>query len=214
LTRISRGRKCFRQPLCHRRGPFARCQFTQCKSGPAAAYRVQMEAPAERHAPAQPSRGCALAAKAAPLPFALIALGALLLLPGCGSPPSQEPLSLPLVAGGRAVPLPPVQLARAASTARTFAAVYARSVYRTHRPRLPGATAAVEADLAAAASRVPLGRHRLRPHAGRVALQAISPDRVEASVEVIDGRSTPFAIAFTLRQINGRWLVVSISSPE
>jgi hypothetical protein len=108
-----------------------------------------------------------------------------------------------------------VQLARAATTARTFGAVYARSVYRTQRPRLPGATAAVEADLAAAASRVPLGRRRLRPHAGEVALQAISPDLVEASVEVLDGRrSQPFAIAFTMRLISGRWLVVSISSPE
>jgi hypothetical protein len=173
-----------------------------------------MEAPAERHAPAQPPRGCALAAKAAPLPFALIALGALLLLPGCGSPPSQEPSSLSLVAGGRAVPLPPVQLARAATTAKSFGAVYARSVYRTDRPRLPGATAEVEADLAAAASRVPIGRRRLRPHAGEVALDAIGPNRVEASVEVVDGQSPPFAIAFTMEQISGRWLVVSISSPE
>lgn len=173
-----------------------------------------MEALAERHAPAPLPRGCALAAKAAPLPFALIALGALLLLPGCGSPSSQEPQSLALVAGGRAVPLPPVQLARAASVAERFGAVYARSIYRTRRPSLPGASPAVEADLAAAASRVPLGRRRLRPRAGEIALQALSPDRVEASVEVLDGRSPPFAIAFTMRQIAGAWLVVSISSPE
>lgn len=173
-----------------------------------------MEAPAQRHAPAHPPRGCAHRAKAAPSPLALIALGALLLLPGCGSPSSQEPASHSLVANGRAVPLPPVQLARAADIANRFGSAYARSVYRAPRPRLPGASRAVESDLDAAATRIPLGRMGLRPHARAVSLEAIAADRIEAAVQVVDGVSPPFAIAFTLRLLRGSWVVVSVSSPE
>ena len=173
-----------------------------------------MEAPAQRHAPAHPPRGCAHRVKAAPLPFALIALGALLLLLGCGSPSSQEPVSHSLVAGGRAVPLPPVQLAHAATSARRFGSAYARSIYRRSHTRLPLASPQVERDLQAASTRVPLERRDLRPHAGKIALQAIGPGRVQASVEVIDGRSAPFAVAFTLRRARGIWLVIAISPPE
>jgi len=147
-------------------------------------------------------------------PLALIALGALLCLYGCGSSPFREPSSLPLVADGRAVPLPPAQLARAATVAERFASAYARSIYRARRPRLPGASRAVELDLAAAATRVPLDRLGLRPHAGEIALEAIAARRVEATVQVRDGTSPPFAVAFAMRLLRGAWVVVSVSSPE
>jgi hypothetical protein len=80
------------------------------------------------------------------------------------------------------VPLPPAQLARAATVAHRFASAYARSVYRARRPKVPGASRAVELDLAAAATRVPLDRLGLRPHAGVIAMEAIAARRVEATV--------------------------------
>jgi hypothetical protein len=116
--------------------------------------------------------------------------------------------------GERAAPIPRAQLALAARSARRFGVAYAAAIYQPHPPHLHGASAAVKRDLAAAATRVPLGRRGRRPHAAEVSIEPSTPDQLNATVVVDDGVSPPFAIAFTLRRHGSRWLVVSVSSPE
>jgi hypothetical protein len=98
--------------------------------------------------------------------------------------------------------------------AHRFADAYARSAYRRQSHRLPGATAAVERHLAAAASRVPPARRGLRPRALALSLRARDARTLDASVEIADGHSPPFSVGFTLKLRGKRWRVVAVSPPS
>lgn len=114
---------------------------------------------------------------------------------------------------GKGEPIAMHRFAPAARLAHRFAAAYARSVYRRQPPRLPGATAGLSEDLAAAASRVPPARRGLHPHALAVRLEPRGGGTLAASVEIGDGRSAPFSIGFLVKQRGPSWRVVSISAP-
>jgi len=148
-----------------------------------------------------------------PRPFALLALGITVLLLGCGSGGRPDPASSSLVAGERAGPIPPAQLAPAALLAERFAAAYARSVYLRHPPQLPAATAEVERHLAEAAAHVPVARRGRHPRAASIRLRPATARRLEASVAIADGRAPSFSVAFTVERRDSGWRVVEISPP-
>lgn len=130
-----------------------------------------------------------------------------LLHAGCGArAPSSRRASV-LVVGGRGGPV------AASRLARRFAFVYARCIYLRRPPRLPGATAALSRDLAAAASRVPPARRGLHPRALAVTLWPRGA-ALAGVVEIGDGHSPPFSVGFLVRKQGSRWRVVSISSPS
>lgn len=145
----------------------------------------------------------------ASLGLALLAVA----LIGCSSGDTNTQARSSLLSGSRGGPLAAVQLAPAARLARRFATAYARSIYRRRPPRLPGATAALRRDLAAAASRVPPARRGLHPRALAVALRPRGA-ALAGVVKIGDGRSPPFAVGFLVRKQGSRWRVVAISPPS
>lgn len=157
--------------------------------------------------------GRSLRPAGAPRPFALLALGATVLLLGCGSTGHGEPASSSLVAGERAGPIPPAQLAPAARLADRFAAAYARSAYLRRPPSLPGATPDVQRHLLEAAAHVPPARRSRHPRAASVHLEPRAPRVLGASVVIDDGSAPPFSIDFTVERRGPVWSVVAISSP-
>lgn len=173
-----------------------------------------MEVRTDKPPTAWTPRGRALRLLCSPRPFALLALGATLLLPGCGSSQEPEPRSSSLVAGERAAPIPPVQLAPAAALARRFASAYAASIYRRRPPDLPGVTAAVQAQLEAAALRVPSQRRDRRPVVDALGFDISDPRRLSVDLGIADGISPPFSVGFTVALRAGGWRVVSVSTPE
>lgn len=144
--------------------------------------------------------------------YIALPLATALLLSGCGSGAQDPPGASPLLGGAKAAPLA-ADLEPAARLARHFAYAYARSAYRRHPPRLPGATSALTRHLAQAAARVPPSRRHLRPRARRIALELAGATALRGSVEVGDGRSPPFSVGFTLRKGASGWRVVSASPP-
>lgn len=174
-----------------------------------------MEVHAHSSSPARCPRGRSLLARLTPSSVVYVALWVvLLLLLGCGSARHGSSSSSSLVVGERAAPIPRAQLALAAKVAQRFAVVYARSVYLAQPPPLPGATPAVERELAAAATHIPLARRGRHPRAVGLQLTPASADRLDASVEIDDRRSPPFSIGFTVAGRGAYWRVVSISAPE
>ena len=159
-------------------------------------------------------RGPAVSASIRPRPFSPLAIGALLLLSGCGSGGHPDPLPSSMVVGRRAAPLSSVQLASAAATARRFATAYAMTAYLRRPPRLPGASAAVADDLRAAAARVPDSRRRLHPRAAGLELRPAGGEAIAAGLRIEDGVSSPYTIGFILRPVAGAWKIVSVSTPE
>jgi hypothetical protein len=141
--------------------------------------------------------------------LALLALA----LVGCSSGDTNTQARSSLLSGTRGGPVAAGQLAPAARLARRFAYAYARSIYRRRPPRLPGATAALRRDLAAAASRVPPARRGLHPRALAVILRPRGA-ALTGVVKIGDGRSPPFAVGFLVRKQGSRWRVVAISPPS
>ncbi|HEX3609402.1 MAG TPA: hypothetical protein VHU14_07025 [Solirubrobacterales bacterium] len=146
----------------------------------------------------------------ASLGLALLALA----LVGCSSGDTNTQARSSLLSGTRGGPLAAMQLAPAAHLARRFAFAYARSIYRRRPPRLPGTTAALRRDLAAAASRVPPARRGLHPRALAVTLRPQGAAALAGVVKIGDGRSPPFAVGFIVRKRGSRWRVVTISPPS
>jgi hypothetical protein len=141
---------------------------------------------------------------------ALVVLaGAVVGCAGSGQPSSPDSSLL----SGHGGPIAAQGLAPAARLARSFAAAYARGVYRQHPAQLPGETAGLSEDLAAAATRVPPARRGLHPHALAVRLEPRDGKTLAASVEIGDGRSVPFSVGFLVQKRGLGWRVVSISSP-
>ncbi|MEZ5077217.1 MAG: hypothetical protein R2725_07230 [Solirubrobacterales bacterium] len=173
-----------------------------------------MEVRTDKPPTAWTPRGRALRLPCSPRPFALLALGATLLLLGCGSSQEPEPRSSSLVAGERAAPTPPAQLASAATVARRFASAYAGSIYRRRLPRLADATAAVRAQLEAAALRVPPQRRGRRAVVDSLGFDIAERGQLRVNLGIADGISPPFSIGFTVALRAGRWRVVSVSTPE
>lgn len=137
-------------------------------------------------------------------------------IPGCSaatSAPSQEPSALLSGQVGVGV-LPPAHLAPAARLAHRFAYAYARIAYRRDPPRLPGATASVERRVALAASRVPSGRRRLRPHAANVEVELRGPTTLLGAIEIADGASPHFSVGFVVKRRHHVWRVIAISPPS
>lgn len=134
-------------------------------------------------------------------------------LGGCSSGDTNTQAGSSLLSGTRGGSVAAGQLAPAARVARRFASVYARSVYRRRPPPLPGATAALRRDLAAAASRVPPARRGLHPRALAVTLQPRGA-ALAGVVEIGDGRSPPFSVGFLVRKQGSRWRVTTISPPS
>jgi hypothetical protein len=134
-------------------------------------------------------------------------------LVGCAAGETNTQASSSLLSGTRGGSIAAQRLAPAARVARRFASVYAHSIYRRRPPRLPGATAALRRDLAAAASRVPPARRGLRPRALAVTLRPRGA-ALAGVVEIGDGRSPPFSVGFLVRKQGSRWRVVTISSPS
>lgn len=145
-----------------------------------------------------------------PPPKALLLVAAVL-LSGCGSSPSPEGHSSLLHGSKRSYA--GNSLAPAAQLARRFAKSYARSVYLRRPRRFPGATAALTAQLAQAATRVPSLRRRLHPHAVAVDLVPVGTAALRGTVEIADGRSPVFTVGFALRKGTHGWRVVSASPP-
>ncbi len=145
----------------------------------------------------------------ASLGLALLALA----LVGCSSGDTNTQARSSLLSGTRGGLIAAGQLAPAAHLARRFADAYTRSIYRSRPPRLPGATAALRRDLAAAASRVPPTRRGLHPRALAVTLRP-RDDALAAVVTIGDGRSPPFTVGFLVRRQDSRWRVVAISPPS
>lgn len=171
-----------------------------------------MESSAHSPAPARSLRGRALRPR--PRPCALFALGAALLLLGCGTSEHHAPSSASLVVGERAGTTSAAQLATAAQLAVRFARAYARTIYRPHPPPLPGASVAVRRDLLVAARRVPFSRRPLHPRLAQLHLSIASPRRLDSSILIVDGHSPSFTVGFSLMRRTGGWRVVSISAPE
>jgi hypothetical protein len=149
-----------------------------------------------------------------PRPLALLVLGASVCLLGCATGGHPGRASSPLVAGGRAGPIPAARLAPAANLAKRFADAYARSIYRPRPPRLPGATVAVERHLLVATAHVPPARRSHHPRASAVRLEPRSPSVLGASVVIEDRSATSFSVSFTVALRGGRWRVVEISPPS
>jgi hypothetical protein len=149
----------------------------------------------------------------APAPYIALSLAAGLLLAGCGSGGEAPPAASPLVRGTKPASVAAAALAPAARLARRFASAYARSAYLRRPPRLPGATDALTRHLAQAAAKVPPSRRRLRPRARHIVLKPADATTMQGSVEVGDGRSRPFSVAFTLRNGASGWRVVFASPP-
>ena len=133
-------------------------------------------------------------------------------LVGCSSGNTNTQAGSSLLSGGPGGSVAAQRLAPAAAVARRFASVYARSIYRRHPSRLPGATAALRRNLAAAASRVPPARRGLHPRALAVTLRPRGA-ALAGVVEIGDGRSPPFSVGFLVRKQGSRWRVVTISPP-
>jgi len=171
-----------------------------------------MESPAHSPAPAWSHRG---RPPWTTMPCALIlsVLVAALLLMGCGTSGGASPSPSSLVTGRRAAPLPSVQLASATDAAESFARAYVPTVYLRRPPSIPGTTASVRRALSLAATRVPPGRRGLRPRLARLRLHLLPDERVGADVLVVDGRSRPFSVGFTLSRSGGGWRVASVSTP-
>ena len=131
---------------------------------------------------------------------------------GCSGGGRQSSADSPLLSGNGG-PIGTQRLAPAARLAHRFAAAYARSVYRRHLMPLPGETARLSEDLAAAATRVPPTRRGLHPHALAVQLEPRDGETLAASVEIGDGRSVPFSVGFIVQKRGPGWRVVSISPP-
>ena len=145
-----------------------------------------------------------------PPPKALLLLAAVLLA-GCGASPSPEGQSS-LLHGSKST-FSDARLAPGARLAQRFASSYARRVYLRRPGRLPGATAALTAQLAQAATRVPPSRRRLHPQAVALDLVPLGPAALRGSVEIADGRSPIFTVGFTLQKGAAGWRVVSASPP-
>ena len=143
------------------------------------------------------------------LGLALLALA----LVGCSSDDTNTQARSSLLSGTRGGSVAAGQLAPAARLARCFATAYARTIYQRHPPLLPGATAALRRDLAAAASRVPPARRGLHPRALAVTLRPRGA-ALAGVVKIGDGRSPPFAVGFLVRKQGSRWRVVAISPPS
>jgi hypothetical protein len=78
---------------------------------------------------------------------------------------------------------------------------------------MPGASAPVQRQIAAAADHVPPTRRHLRPRLAELELR-VGPDAaLIATATVADGRFHPFTVGFSLRRRGGRWLVASVSAP-
>lgn len=141
----------------------------------------------------------------------LFALGALAIA-GCGSAGTDPDRSALLLAGTKA----PVSFARldaAQTSARRFAAAYAKALYDPTPPQLPAVTSGVERAIRTAAARIPPARLGLRARDGALNLVPETPTRVRAAVSLADGRSPPFSVGFTLERRRGRWRVTAISPP-
>jgi hypothetical protein len=175
---------------------------------------MQMEFGADIPKLARWLRGLAVSAPPPPRPFSLIAIGALLLMSGCG--PGGHPDSHPssMVVGRRAAPLPPAQLATAAAAARRFALAYAETAYLPRPPHLPGVSASVDRHLRAAARRVPESRRGRRPRVTGLELRPAEGTSIAAGLRIDDGISPPYSIGFTMKPRRGGWRIVSISTPE
>lgn len=122
-------------------------------------------------------------------------------------------MSVPL-APGRGSPPAAARLTAAVRLARRFARAWAVAVYRRRPPRLPGETAAVARELAAAATRVPPTWRRLRARLLGLRFRPGGPRRVLASAGFGDGRFPPFSVGFVLTDRGDRWVVTSISPPD
>src|SRR5215213_117835 len=170
-----------------------------------------MEVRTDKLPTARTPRGRAPSLPCSPRPFALLALGATLLLLGCGSSQKPGPRSSSLVAGVRAAPTPPAQLAPAAAVARRFATTYAASIYRRPLPNLPALTTAVRRQLEVAAARVPAKRRGRRPYLDSLSFNIADPGRLQVDLGIADGSSPPFSIGFTVALRAGRWRIVSVS---
>jgi hypothetical protein len=135
-----------------------------------------------------------------------------LTLAGCSATAHEVSDGPQLLIGGGKVPVT-AGLAPAARLAHRFGHAYARTAYRPHPSRLPGATAAVERRIALAASRVPNGRRRLRPYAAKIEIDPRGPSTLLGRVEIADGRSPHFSIGYAIRRRSLGWRVVAISPP-
>jgi len=144
---------------------------------------------------------------------AFVGLGAAACLLGCATAGHHGRALPPLVAGRRAEPIPPAQLAPAARLARRFARAYVPAVYLSPPARLPGATEAVRRHLRAAAEHVPGSLRAHRPMVGAVVLERRSARAIDASVTVEDQGGPAFSVGFTLKRRAGSWRVVAISPP-
>jgi hypothetical protein len=162
-----------------------------------------------RDTPPRRRSGATLGVRISSFAALVFLAGALLGCADGGQPPSPDSS---LLSGQRGT-ISTRRLAPAARLARRFAVAYAAGVYRRHPPQLPGATAELDKDLAAAATRVPAVRRGLRPHAGAVALEPRSETTLAATVKIGDGRSAPFSVGFLLKERGPSWRVVSISAP-
>jgi hypothetical protein len=172
-----------------------------------------MESPAHSPAPARNHRG---RPPWVTMPLAVptfTALAVALLLMGCGASGGGSPSPPSLVTGRRAAPLPSAQLASATRAAESFARAYVPTVYLRRPPWIPGTTASVRRDLTLAATRVPPGRRGLRPRLAGLRLKLLPGGRVGAAVRIVDGRSRPFSLGFSLSRSRGGWRIVSVSTP-
>ncbi len=132
---------------------------------------------------------------------------------GCSSGDQHTSGRSSLLSGTRGGAIAADQLAPAVRLAHRFATAYAHSVYLRRPARLPGATAALDRDLDAAAARVPPTRRGLRPRALAIALEPRDAATLAGTVEIGDGRSPPFSVGFLVKRRGSRWRVVAISPP-
>lgn len=134
-----------------------------------------------------------------------------LLLIGCGE--AADHRSPSLLAGGRGTSSVAANLQAGGRLAYRFAHAYARTVYRRRPPRLPGTTAELSRRLAQAAAKVPPPRRHFHPGARSITLTPRGANTLLGKVEISDGRSPPFSVAFTVERRHSGWRVVSASPP-